>query len=73
MAAHIAHQISVNLHPKDEMPELGRKVFIYAPIYEGRDSSMTYRIVDAQFLDIMAEVEWWAYADEIKPSLSDHG
>jgi hypothetical protein len=46
--------ISVNKN----MPESGR-VLTYSPIYEGKDESMTYRLLDSQFLKYTKDVTHW--------------
>lgn len=55
-----------------ELPmDAERKVLAYSPIYEDRNEAMVLRIIDSRFVSISEEIQYWVYADEIKPQLND--
>lgn len=62
-------KIEIDLYSREEaLPDPGRRVVCFSPAYsKGADQAMAHRIMDAQFVRVSTDVEYWAYADEIVP------
>lgn len=49
---------------EDQLPERGKKVLVYSPVYKNVNDNMLFRIIDGQFINITNEVKYWAYLEE---------
>lgn len=46
------------------LPTGNKRVLTYSPVYEGVDETMVFRVVNAQFVKICTDIEYWTYLEK---------
>ena len=55
----------IKLHNRSEYPDINKRILAISPCYP-KEHDMRARVIDAQFLNICSEVEYWIYIDDIE-------
>lgn len=46
------------------LPEPGKQVIVYSPIYDTTDDALLFRVIDGRFIHFAREATHWAYIEK---------